>query len=116
MARSSQGRILGGGEVSEEIHQTSTEELPCVFISVLISIQDEQITQVLREPWEKKKRKKIVPGDHTGPRITPVSNSLSGIPRKECSMSQSPRTGLLHYHGIKIKSRLNGALVLPHKS
>ena len=44
----------------------------------------------------KKNRKKIVPGDHTGPRIMPVSNSLSGIPRKECSMSQSPRTGLLH--------------------
>ena len=65
---------------------------------------------------EKKNRKKIVPGDHTGPRIMPVSNSLSGIPCKECSMSQSPRTGLLHYHGIKINSRLNGALVLPHKS
>ena len=101
MARSSQGRVPGGGEVSEEIHQTSTEELPWVFISVLISTQDGQITQVLREPWGKKIGKKIVPGDHTGPRIKPVCYSLSGVPRKECSMTQSPRTGLLHYHRIK---------------
>ena len=59
VARSSQGRVPGGGEVSEEIHQTSTEELPWVFISVLISTQDGQITQVLREPWGKTIGKKI---------------------------------------------------------
>lgn len=58
----------------------------------------------------KKIGKKIVPGDHKKPRIMPVCYCLSGVPHKECS--QSPRTGLLHYHRIKINSRFNGALVL----
>ena len=39
--------------------------------------------------------KKIVPGDQTRPRIVPVSNSLSGIPHKECGMSQSDRIASL---------------------
>ena len=60
-----------------------------------------KLPKSLENHGEKKIGKKIVPGDHTGPRIKPVCYSLSGVPRKECSMTQSPRTGLLHYHRIK---------------
>ena len=41
------------------------------------------------------KRTRTMPGVTTGPRIVPVSNSLSGIPHKECGMSQSDRIASL---------------------